>query len=286
MPEVDRITALENRIAELERQQLQSTQMAKVSYVYRKATDPDRKTDRDDGTWLGYVDVTIQTDTDPIEIQRRPFMTMRHGEDKTFWLPSKGELGVLLSPSGEYGNSIFVPGIVYNGIPAHMPEGISLTKALRVFRDEMTEVIDTEAHSYSFTSGDSERFIDQDEIKDTQGANEEILNSIAKSILGALLYPSGVTGFHSPTGPIVFVPTPIPPSAPSPPAGTMDSEGNINKTAASEVDGVTIRATSNVQLVLPAIPVTTPSGAGTTTPGTYTVQITGTINLTFPARTL
>lgn len=146
MEDLDRIAALEYRIAELERQQSQLLQLAKVSYVYRKASDPNRKTDRDDGSWLGYVDVLVQSDPEPLEVQRRPFLTTRQGEDQTFWLPSENECGMLFSPSGEYGNSLFLPGIAFKGFPADVPAETSPNVQKTLYRDQTTDTYDTQTH--------------------------------------------------------------------------------------------------------------------------------------------
>ena len=143
MQDLDPIAALEYRVSELERQNGQMLQPARVTYVYRKAGEAGIKSDRDDGTWLGYVDVTV----DGKEIQRRPFMTMRHGEDKTFWLPSENECGMLFSPSGDYANGIFAPGIVFAGFPAHIPNNISLEIFKTIFRDGSVREINTGSES-------------------------------------------------------------------------------------------------------------------------------------------
>ena len=106
MQDLDPIALLEARVAEIERTQAQMQLRAKVEYVYRKSSDPGIKSE-DDGSWLGHVDVRIEAEPEPIIIKRRPFATFRHGEDLTFWLPSKDENGILFSPSGELGQLYF-----------------------------------------------------------------------------------------------------------------------------------------------------------------------------------
>ena len=209
-----------------------------------------------------------------------PFLTMRAGEDQTYWLPSVGELGILASLSGNPANAFFVPGIYYEGVPAaESNEDVSL----RVFRDGMEERIDTAAHSYKMESGNTSREMDRSEIKDTVGMNEEVLSAIGKSLLGAILYATGLTTLQSPAGPVMFAPMPLPSSPPSPPVGSLpNADGQATKIPATTTSGISILFGSSI--LLPAIPVTTSGGAGFTTLGTYT--ITGTLNLQFPARTL
>lgn len=165
---IDQIIA---RISELERRLANLCRLAKVTYVYRKTSDPDRIGSDPGDTYLGYVDVEFEN----APLKRIPFLTMRHGEDKTFWLPSVGEIGLIFSPSGDLANAFFVPGAVYKDFPAHIPEGLSFYLSKRVFRDGQVEEINTEddedAHSYKYTTGNSERFVNRKKIEDKKGTS-------------------------------------------------------------------------------------------------------------------
>lgn len=284
---IDEIIA---RLAGLEKRLANICRIAQVMAV-------DETTGRLDVTFEGHI------------LKDIPFLTMRAGEDKTYWLPSVGELGMLTAPSGDLANAFFQPGIFYSGFP--VPE-MDATLVKRIFRDGMEEEIDTDAHNYKYTTGDSERFVDRNKVEDKKGtsvnkidntetkferaagaikslvgSNEVELSQILLNLIGAQLFPNGITNIISPTGTCFFAPTPSPASAPSPPSGSSpDSDGNVTKTPASEISGVKIKATSTVSLTLPAIPVTTPAGPGATTPGSYSATVTGTIKLEFPARAL
>lgn len=320
------IDELVARIADLEKRVANLNRIAQVSYVYRKAGDPGASTD-DDGSHIGKVDVVFEGHTR----KRVPFLTMRHGEDKTFWLPSAGELGLLHAPSGDLANAVFVPGLVYRDFPAHIPDGIGIETIKRVFRDGSEEEIDVGTHSYKLKmldpgppqnpiepphealriaeAGDEikdefkERGVSKGHIKidgseieikhvtgkvkEVAGANMNELTAILMNLIGAHFFPTGITTLQSPVGPVFFAPAVSPAAAPSPPSGSSpNADGEVTKVPKSEISGVKIKATSNISLVLPAIPVTVAGSAGVTTPGTYAAQVTGTINLEFPARSL
>ena len=150
MQDVDPIAQLEFRIGEIERQMSQMLQMVKVSYVYRKVSDPGIKTDRDDGTWLGHVDVLL---TSELELKRRPIFIQRQGEDTSFWLPSEGECGLLLSPSGDVGNSIYLHGIGFDGYPVAPPKQEAVKVHEIRYRDgtKITYNTNTRTDKHSYT---------------------------------------------------------------------------------------------------------------------------------------
>ena len=102
----------------------------------------------------------LTCESEGLEQANIPFFTARAGEDQTYWLPSIGELGFLFSPSGISANAVFLPGIFFMDYPALEQ---SLTIAKRTFRDELEEEIDTELHSWKLSTGESERFVDQEE---------------------------------------------------------------------------------------------------------------------------
>ena len=222
-----------------------------------------------------------------------PYLTFRAGEDKTYWLPSVGEVGLLVALSGEPANAFFMPGFFYTDMPA--PEN-NENVALRVFRDGIEERIDTEAHSHTLKINTVKRVTNRSKVEDTVGSNKRLadtgkiqdvvatnmteLTAIVLNLIGAHIFPTGVTSFQTSMGPVFFVPATSPASAPSVPADAApDSDGNATKVPATTVSGVQVQIGSS--LFIPAIPVASGSA---TVPGTY--QVTGTINLRFPARSL
>lgn len=145
----DVISDLIMRVSEVEKQLANVCRIARVHKVHENEAK---------------LDISFEE----LEIQKVPFLTMRAGEDQTYWLPSVGELGILFSPSGDIANAIFLPGIFYKDFPAG---DSTVKKAKRIFRDGMIEEIDVDAHSKKFTTGDSERFIDRDTIEDKKGTS-------------------------------------------------------------------------------------------------------------------
>ncbi|MYF97783.1 phage baseplate assembly protein V [Candidatus Poribacteria bacterium] len=134
------------------------------------------------------VDVRFDND---LLIERIPFMTMRAGEDQTYWLPSVGELGFLLAPSGDVGNSVFLPAIFYRRYPA---KESSLELHKRFYRDGTEEEVNVGSHKHKLKVGDSDNYrreTNETEIKDTfetshikQNANEtEIKRTSGKVII-------------------------------------------------------------------------------------------------------
>ena len=219
-----------------------------------------------------------------VTLEKVPYHTERAGGDgKSYWVPEVGESGTLLCAGGQVGNAVFIPGLNTTTNPA--PESdVDIFKLDFGNGNEIT--VDMSETEIKRTGG--EIVLDAaGGVKRKVGTNEELLNAIALNLLGALIYPTGQTGFLAPTGPVMFAPTSTPDAVPSPPAGSEpDADGNLTQIPAQKVTGVKINATSNISLVLPAIPVTTTGGAGTTTAGTYNATVTGTIKLEFPARTL
>ena len=288
--DMDIVANLTMRVAELERRLANVCRLAKVA-----ARDAETAT------------VTILFEG--LTMEGVPFVSPRAGEDQVYWLPSVGELGVLFSPAGDIANAVFMPSLFFKDFPALEK---STTKAKRIFRDGTTEEVDTNANSYKLqvvdsntafnitadgkteikraagetvlSVGTTEAEIEATQITLTVGTLKEILTAICASIVGANFFPSGLTNLQSPVGPIFFAPTPPPSTAPTPPAGSAPSDGKATKTPPSTINSVSMSGT----VTLPTIPITgtSPSGpvTGFTTAGTYTV--TGSFNLTFPARSL
>ena len=264
----------------------------------------------------GLVDVAIEE----LVLERIPFFTRRAGEDKTYWMPSVGEKGAVLSPSGNLANAMFLPSLNsdINPVPRDAAKW-----TVREWSDGAVESYDKDAHVYVLEIdadtlrkmlrgeiedkvGNARRVAKSGEIKDeiggTQqvveptkvkhiaGSNTEELTAIVLNLIGAHLFPNGITTLQSPVGPCFFAPAPQSPNvAPMPPAGSApNTDGEVTKTPPSRISGVAIQATSNVVITLTApVPVVTPTGAGTIAAGTQIRgTVTGTINLQFPARDL
>ena len=148
------VEQLASRISELENRLMNLCRIGQVAVV-----DP----------MTAKVDVTFE---EGLTVQGVPFLTMRAGEDQTYWLPSVGELGVLLAPSGDIANSLFLPAIFYTDFPAS--DAMSGTVAKRIFRGDdphVEEEVDTDANSWKLSSGDSDRFIDSDKVEDKHTAD-------------------------------------------------------------------------------------------------------------------
>ena len=146
---MDPISQLQQDVRELQRQVSEIIRLAQV-------------------TEINIENSTLTCESEDLIQADIPFFTFRAGEDQTYWLPSIGELGYLLSPSGNTGNAVFLPGIFYDTFP---PADMSVTKAKRIFRDELEEEIDTEAHSWKLSTGESERFVDQEKVEDKHGTS-------------------------------------------------------------------------------------------------------------------
>lgn len=163
---LDVIEELRQRIGALEERMLNICRMAKVTYVYKKSTDEGLGEHDPGDEYLGYVDLEVEG----LPLQKIPFTTYRQGLDKTFWLPSVDEMGILLSPCGDLANAFFTPGFAYNGFPIHVPDGDSTVKAKRVFRDGSVEEIDVASHYYNLQMIEKET--DNQAIRKADAPNE------------------------------------------------------------------------------------------------------------------
>ena len=274
----------------------------------------------------GLVDVAIEKITQ----KEMPFLTTRAGSDNTYWMPSVGEQGVVLSPSGNLANAMFLPAL--NSVEKPVVEA-DANLTVRVWEDGAKETYDKANHVYQFqVDPEKRREIDLDAILDTfdtshikqdadeteikraegtikidgsetkieratgalkaiLGTNQVELTMILLNLLGAHVFPTGITTFQSPVGPVMFAPATSPPSAPSPPAESApNSDGEATQTPPSQVSDVSVQSGSSLRFTIPALQVNvaTPSGpgTGTTVPLLVTVSPTGRVNLEFPARDL
>ena len=309
---MDLVSELLQEVRQIKRQMSEMHRYAKVTAV-------DVETAR----------LTVQSEGLPQEDV--PFLTMRAGEDQTYWLPSVGEFGFLIAPCGISANAIFLPGIFYTDYP---PGDMNLNVAKRIFRDGTVEEIDTENSHYRLTIGedgtteliaDTEQVqlshdgnvltIDGDEtvidrpsgtvkIDDTEvsidrktgtikfkvGNNAIEMNPFALNLLGALIFPTGITGFQSPVGPVIFSKAATTPGATpvADPATKPDGDGNATEIPAQDIRNVAVQVGSNFRMTLGAVPFTGFAGptaiTGTLTPGTYAAQVTGTLHLKLPAK--
>ena len=297
---------LTQRIANLESRIQNVLQLAKVAVVHADTN---------------LLDLEVRE----VMLENVPYLTMRAGTNgQTYWVPEVDELGLLLSPGGDVGNAVFLPALNY--MEAMAPE-TDENIMLRVFAEEVKEEWNGNDERYLLSIGsDATRQTDKDpaKIEDTaieskltldsagtakleasttakleiqQSGTAElaatvmaklIINAVAGNLMGAHLYPSGVTTFMSPVGPILYAPAPSPSSPPSPPIGSSpDADGNVTQTPPSQITGVSVLAGSSIGFTLPPIPVTTPAGPGVTVLTPITVTITnGTLNLRFPSQSL
>lgn len=289
----------------------------------------------------------LTVEAEGIQQKNVPFFTMRAGEDQTYWLPSVGEMGYLVAICGIEANSVFLPGIFFNGFPAGDK---SLHKAKRIFRDGTVEEIDTESSHYQLSVGaeglterlaDTEKVqdsyddntikidgdetlinrpegsvkIDADEtvitrgknkvkvdnaeilleralglIKEAVGSNSIELNTILANIVGAHIFPTGITTFQTAMGPVFFAPASSPPSAPAPPATAAPVDGKATKVPPSTVQNVGIPKGTFI-FTIPPLPVTGTAGTvpvvGTTVATPATLQVTATgVTLAIPGKAL
>lgn len=97
----------------------------------------------------GLVNVTFDDD---LEIEGIPFLTMRAGTDKTYWMPSVNEMGILLSPDGNISKSVFLPAMNYsvNPVPETDP---NISK--RIWSDGTEESYNKTGRVFSLTVGSS-----------------------------------------------------------------------------------------------------------------------------------
>ena len=229
----------------------------------------------------GLVDVAV----DELVLEKIPFFTTRASADKTYWMPSIGEQGVVLSPSGNPANAMFLPAL--NSIDFPPPE-TDAKWTVREWEDGAKESYDKDAHEYELQiDANTHRKINQTGIEDQVGTNVEELTAIVLNLLGAHLFPSGITTFQSPVGPVMFAPGSTPTTAPAAPTGSApDADGNVTQTPASTISGINIQTVSTLNFTVPAIAVTIPGGAGVTVATPVSVATTGTLTLQFPARAL
>ena len=281
------VEQLASRISELENRLMNLCRIGQVAVV-----DP----------MTAKVDVTFE---EGLTVQGIPFLTMRAGEDQTYWLPSVGELGVMFCPSGDIANALFLPAIFYTDFPAS--DAMSGTVAKRIFRGDdphVEEEVDTDANSWKLSSGDSDRFIDSDKVEDKHtadnvnkidasetklsrgagsikidgsetaieraagvikamaGMNTIELSAILANILGLHIYSTGLTTIMTAMGPGFFAPTPSPPVAPAPPAGSNpDADGNATQVPETTKANLSITA-GTINFTIPSLTVTVTGTAG------------------------
>lgn len=226
------------------------------------------------------VDVDAETarltcESEGLEQTDIPLLTTRAGEDMSYWLPSPGELGFLLSPSGDTANAVFLPAIFYDDFP--VPEkNAAIVK--RLFRGDIEEEIDTTIGKWKL------------KVK----MNEMILDPILLYLLGVQIFSSGLTNLQSPMGPIFFAPVPpteTPSAPPPPPSGSEpDSDGNATKIPPQTNEDLEITA-GTIDFTIPPLTVTGTAGpypvTGQTAATPASLQFTADgVTLVIPAQDL
>ena len=114
----------------------------------------------------GLVDVAMEK----ITRKRVPVFTPRAGDDKTYWMPSVGEQGLVISPSGDLANAMFMPALnsVLNPVPKDHEKW-----TVRQWKDGAIETYDKEAHEYILLlNGDTHRKVNRSELQDKRGDTE------------------------------------------------------------------------------------------------------------------
>ena len=110
--------------------------------------------------------VKLHEDKDLLDIQvgkvvleELPYFTQRAGAGKTYWMPSVGESGMLLVPSGDLGNAVFMPGHNTKNNPALEKDK---NIAVRQWKRDHEERFDGNANTYERRIGDIKEKFDAD----------------------------------------------------------------------------------------------------------------------------
>lgn len=315
------------RVADLEARLQNILQIAKVKVVHDTEN---------------LLDVEVRG----VMLEKVPWLTQRAGPNgQVYWVPEFNEVGLLLSPSGDVGNSVFLPALFYDDIPA--PEA-DQNIMRRLFTDDAEEKWNFNDDEYLLRiGGDATRQTNKDPAKIEDAAHDSklvleegtakleassaakveieqsgtaelaasgaaklaiqatpgmasleatamaklVLNAIVGNLMGAHLFPSGITTLMSPVGPVLFAPAPSPNVPPTPPAGSApDTDGNVTQTPASTITGIAQQA-GTFSFTIPSLIVTGTAGptpvVGQTTPLPVALTITGSgITLQFPAQSL
>ena len=315
------------RVADLEARLQNILQIAKVKVVHDSEN---------------LLDVEVRG----VMLEKVPWLTQRAGPNgQVYWVPEFNEVGLLLSPAGDVGNSVFLPALFYDTIPA--PEA-DQNIMRRLFTDDADEKWNFNDDEYMLRiGGDATRKTNKDPAKIEDAAHDSkltleegtakleassaakvdldesgtaelaasgtaklviqatpgmasleatamaklVLNAIVGNLMGAHLFPSGITTLMSPVGPVLFAPAPSPSAPPTPPAGSApDSEGNVTQTPPSIISGITWQ-NGTLSFTIPSLIVTGVAGTipvtGTTAPLVVSLPITGSgITLQFPAQSL
>lgn len=100
-------------------------------------------------------------------------------------------------------------------------------------------------------------------IKLSVGSNMIEMNPFALNLLGALLFPTGITGFQSPVGPVIFSKAASTPGATpvADPATDPDRDGNATKIPEQRIEDVETVA-GTLDFILPSITVNVTGMAG------------------------
>ena len=120
----------------------------------------------------GLVDVAY----DDLIIERVPLFMRRAGDDREYWMPSIGEQGMLLSPSGDLNNATFHVGINSEKIPVPRDDAKWTS---REWKDGATETYDKEAHEYILKLNEgTHRKVNRSELQDKRDKTELNMDGI------------------------------------------------------------------------------------------------------------
>lgn len=256
---------------------------------------------------LGFVDVV----SGKLKLEQIPVYTTHNERDVVQWLPTVNEDGTIFSAGGDLANAFFtaaIPTKKQNIKKVGNPQntiGVILKDSSKI-RIEQNDGVTIETPNELSISTENQKL----EQKISNIVYHQLTQFLA-NIMGAQFFTSGLTNLICSVGPISFPPTPIPvtpPSPPNPPVGSEPTgtgdEQKVTKIPAQEIDNIDIRNGSirmnwslesmNIEILpTPTIPVVTPGGPGTITPGTYPIRLTGDVtveltdgdlDITFPAK--
>ena len=109
----------------------------------------------------------VDVDVNGLPLEELPYLTQRAGDGKTYWMPSVGESGMLLVPSGDVGNARFLPAQTTNANPA--PEK-DAQKYVREWKVGAKETFDGRKSTHELLVQDAKRKTTPTLIEDSLGA--------------------------------------------------------------------------------------------------------------------
>ena len=144
-----------------------------------------------------------------LELEEIPYLTQRAGVGKTYWMPSVGERGLLLVPSGDVGNAVFMPAITTEKNPA--PEKDEKVM-IREFKPGFQEKFDGNDNEHMLSIGSNvTRKTTETEIEDKVGGTtrKTEATAIEDTAGAAKITIAAATGIITLRGTVVEVTAPV-----------------------------------------------------------------------------